>query len=148
VTQRYVVSGTALKLSPDIRVLEVALLITGVTVLIFGLMPALQATRTSLLSALRYGGGGATGAHARIRTLFVGGQLALAVFLLVVGGLLLRSLERTLAVQLGYDPSRTIIATVDPGQLGYDSDSGRVFYEQLATRLRATPGGERSGLAR
>jgi predicted permease len=141
-------SDVALKLVPDMRVLGVALLTTGLAVLLFGMFPALQATRGSLLSALRDGGGGASGARARGRTVFMGGQLALAVFLLVLGGLFLRSLERTMGVELGYDPSRTIIATVDPGQLGYDSDSGRAFYEQLVARLRATPGVERVSLAR
>ncbi|HEU4586370.1 MAG TPA: ABC transporter permease [Gemmatimonadaceae bacterium] len=143
----FTTSDVSLRLSPDLRVLGVALLITGLTVLLFGMVPALQGTRASLLSALR-DGGGASGAHTRWRTFFVGGQLALAVFLLVLGGLLLRSLERTLAVNLGYDASRTVIATVDPGQLGYDSDSGRAFYDQLVARLRATPGVQRVALAR
>jgi predicted permease len=142
------VSDAALRLAPDLRVLGVALLTTGLAVLLFGMFPALQGTRGSLLSALRDGGGGASGAHARGRTIFVGGQLALAVFLLVLGGLFLRSLERTMAVELGYDPSRTIIATVDPGQIGYDSDGGRAFYGELVARLRATPGVERVSLAR
>jgi predicted permease len=141
-------SDAALGLAPDHRVLLVALLTTGLTILLFGMFPALQGTRGSLLSALRDGGGGMSGAHARGRMIFVGGQLALAVFLLVLGGLFLRSLERTLAVELGYDPSSTIIATVNPGQIGYDSDSGRVFYGQLVARLRATPGVERVSLAR
>jgi predicted permease len=141
-------SDVTLKLAPDMHVLGVALLTTALAVLLFGMLPALQGTRGSLLSALRDGGGGASGAHARGRTIFVGGQLALAVFLLVLGGLFLRSLERTMGVALGYDPSRTIIATVDPGQLGYDSDSGRAFYGQLVARLRATPGVERVSLAR
>jgi predicted permease len=141
-------SDAALRLSPDIRVLGAALLITGLTVLLFGMVPALQGTRPALLSALRDGGVGASGARARWRTFFVGGQLALAVFLLVLGGLFLRSLERTMAVKLGYDPSRTVIATVDPGRIGHDSDSGRAFYDQLVARLRATPGVERVSLAR
>jgi len=141
-------SDATLRLAPDHRVLLVALLTTGLTVLLFGMFPALQGTGGSLLSALRDGGGGASGAHARGRTIFVGGQLALAVFLLVLGGLFLRSLERTMRVDLGYDPSRTIIATVNPGQIGYDSDSGRAFYAHLVARLRATPGVERVSLAR
>lgn len=142
------VSEMNLVLVPDARVLGVALLVTGVTVLLFGLLPAVQGARISLLPALRDGGGGASGAHARGRTFFVAGQLVLAVFLLVLGGLLLRSLERTMAVELGYDPSRTAIATVDLGQVGYDRDSGRAFYDKLVARLRATPGVERIALAR
>ncbi len=140
-------SDATLRLAPDHRVLLVALLTTGLTVLLFGMFPALQGTRGSLLAALR-DGGGASGARARGRTIFVGGQLALAVFLLVLGGLFLRSLQNTMAVQLGYDPSRTVIATVNPGQIGYDGDSCRAFYDQLVARLRATPGIERVSLAR
>ena len=65
------VADMNLALVPDGRVLGVALLVTGVTVLLFGLLPALQGSRISLLPALRDGGGGASGAHTRGRTFFV-----------------------------------------------------------------------------
>ncbi len=139
----------AIDLAPDGRVLLFALLVTGVTGLVFGLVPALQASRPDLLPALRDGGRGASGARDRLRRLFVGGQVALAVLLLVTAALFTRSLQAGLGTDLGFEPDGVVFATVDVGPPhNYDGEARIAFYRTLSERLRALPGVEAVGLSR
>ncbi|MFO7261663.1 MAG: ABC transporter permease [bacterium] len=128
----------ALDLRLEPRVLGFALALTMMTALLSGLYPALQASRPALLPALRDGDAGPAGTRAR--SLFVSGQLAMAVVLLVLAGNFVRSLQRTLALDLGYDPEGVVIVTTDVGPLGYDETRGRAFYAALVERVRALPG--------
>ncbi len=125
-----------LDLGLDLRVLGFALAVTVATSLLSGLYPALQAARPALVPALKDAGP----ADARARSLFVAGQLAMAVVLLVLAGNFVRAFQRTLALDLGYDPHGIVIATTDLGPLGYDDVRGRAFYERLVERVRAIPG--------
>jgi predicted permease len=141
----------ALDVAPDGRVLAFALAITMGAALVFGLVPALQATRPEVFPALRAGGAGAGAdgpGRARARGVFVAGQVAAAVFLLVVAGLFLRSLQRTLAVELGYDPRGVVIASTELAPHGYDEARGRAFYDALRERIAALPGVESVAYAR
>src|SRR5690606_5823465 len=79
--------------------------------------------------------------------LFVAGQLAMAVLLLVLAGNFVHSFQRILDIDLGYDPDGIVIATTDLGPLGYDAARGRVFYESLVERVRALPGVQQVALA-
>lgn len=126
--------------APDLRVLGFALALTMTTSLLAGLYPALQTSRPALVPALKDGGAGSGPAGARARSLFVAGQLAMAVVLLVLAGNFVRSFQRMLDLDLGYDPDGIVIATTDLGPLGYDAARGRAFYLRLAERVRAIPG--------
>lgn len=128
----------ALEPELDRRVLGFALALTVATSLLSGLYPALQASRPTLVPALKDGDAGTAGA--RVRSLFVCGQLVMAVVLLVLAGNFVRVFQRTLALDLGYDPEGIVIVTTDLGPLGYDATRGRAFYERLAERVRAIPG--------
>ncbi|HEX7089880.1 MAG TPA: ABC transporter permease, partial [Longimicrobiales bacterium] len=115
---------------PDLRVLGFALAVTIAASLLSGLYPALQTTRPALVPALRDGGAAGGPAGARGRSLFVAGQLAMAVLLLSLAGNFVRSFQRMLELDLGYAPDGIVIATTDLGPLGYDAARGRAFYER------------------
>ena len=111
--------------------------------LLFGLAPALRATRSSLSNALKEGDGDQKGAIVRAftgRRLLVVVEVALALVLLAGSGLMLRSLTKLLAIDMGFQPANvlTLRLTVPPGGLARDSLPG--FYGQLVDRLRAVPG--------
>ncbi|HYC32168.1 MAG TPA: ABC transporter permease, partial [Gemmatimonadales bacterium] len=97
-----------------------------------GLVPALRAVRAPRRGmAAPRGGGGA----------LIAGEVALAVVLLVGAGLLLRSLDRLLRVDPGFDAERVVAATVFLSGAQYDDDDRqRAFFEELVGRLRALPG--------
>jgi putative ABC transport system permease protein len=116
--------------------------ITVVVGLIFGLVPALQATRQDLSSNLKEGSAGAGGARRRgvnRRTLVVA-EVALAFVLLAGSGLMIRSLGNLLAVNPGFDARDvlTLRLSVPAGEVAPDSMPG--FYEQLQDGIAAVPG--------
>lgn len=138
-----------LDLTPDAGVLAFALALTGVTGLAFGLAPALRASRPELVPSLKTGSAGSIGGGGRLRTLFVGGQVALAVTLLLMAALFGRSLQMGLRADLGFVPDGVVAATVDLGApLDYDVESGRAFHQTLLERVRTLPGVETAALSR
>ena len=136
-----------LDLRLDIRVLSAAFLLALVTGVVFGLLPALQASRPDVVNALkddaRTGGRRAS----RLRNAFVVGQVAMSMLLLIGAGLFLRAIAEGSTRYQGLDPEHVQTATFDPRFLGYDEPRTREFYSQLLERVRALPGVEGAGLA-
>lgn len=137
------------EISIDGTVLLFTLGVALLTGLLFGLAPALRASRTDLQSVLRQGGrsgsGDAGGQTAR-RALIVA-EFALALMLLVGAGLLLRSFARLTQVDPGFNPSNVLSAQVFLPTAQYSSDTARIaFVEQLTARVAALPGVEAVGL--
>jgi putative ABC transport system permease protein len=117
-------------------------LITG---LVFGLAPALEATRIDLHDSLKEGGKNVGGGGHRLRSGFVITQVALALVLLVGAGLLVRSFQRLQSVDPGFNPNNllTVRVTLPPK---YDEDSKRIdFFKQAIERMKAIPGVEAAG---
>ncbi|HEY7394041.1 MAG TPA: ADOP family duplicated permease, partial [Gemmatimonadaceae bacterium] len=112
--------------------------ITLVVGLVFGLLPALHATRTSLVDSIK--GSGSEIRASAARRLLVVGEVALALVLLAGSGLMIRSLSKLLSIHTGFDGRNvlTLRLTIPPGGLARDSMPG--FYDQLLERLRAVPG--------
>lgn len=114
--------------------------VTLVVGILFGLVPAMHATRTSLAHAMK---DGLNERHRRApsaRRFLVVAEVALAVVLLAGAGLMLRSLSKLLAVDPGFD-SRNVLTlrlTIPPG--GLARDSMPAFYTEMLDRLRAVPG--------
>jgi putative ABC transport system permease protein len=129
-----------LRLDPGILLFALALaLLTG---LVFGLAPALQASRLDLQAALKEGGGMSGGAaRQRLRSGMVGVEIALAVVLLVGAGLMMKSLLRLMQANLGFDPTNVLTMTVVLPTNKY-TDPNRIvaYYQQLQERLAALPG--------
>ncbi len=119
-------------------------LVTGI---VFGLVPALEATRFDLHDSLKEGGkniGGSSSSH-RVRNLFVVTQVALALVLLVGAGLLLRSFNRLQAVDPGFNSSNLLAMRVSLLRK-YDTDPKVIeFFKQASARMKAIPGVESVG---
>jgi predicted permease len=136
----------ALDVSPDLRVLAFGIVLSLATGLLFGLLPALQASRPGVVPALK-DGGGVTWSRSRLRSAFVVGQISVSLLLLITAGLLVRSFQSSLAVDPGMDPEGVVVASLNIAPHGYDQEEGLRFYEQYADRLRALPGVQSVSLA-
>jgi predicted permease len=132
----------------DWRVLSWTLGVSLGTGVLFGLAPALQATRGDVARALKDEVGGRGPRRSRLRSLFVAGQVAVTVLLLVSAGLFLRALSHASEVRPGsVDPEAVQLASFNPQALGYTDERARDFYRRLLERVRAAPGVEAAGLA-
>jgi putative ABC transport system permease protein len=128
----------------DGGVLAFSALLTVVTGLAFGLVPALATAKPNLFSALRPGGR-LTGQRSRrlARAALVTGEIAMAVMLLVGAGLLLRSLEKLLAQDPGFDPSRLLTMQVQTTGARYTTDAPVwTFWDRALASVLAVPGVE------
>ena len=135
-----------LDVSADTTVLFFALGLTLVTGVVFGLVPALGASRPDLVPALK--SGDRSGRRAgRLRRGLVAGQVGLSLVLLVAAGLFLRALDRAGDVNPGFEPEGVLVASLDLALDGYAEDETVTFQQQLVQRLGAQPGFEAAGLA-
>jgi len=139
--------AAAIGLNP--AVFAFTLVISLFTGFLFGLAPALQATRSDLQQALREGGrGSGTGARQlRLRNILVVAELALACVLLTGAGLMLRSFVNLLRTDPGFRPERVLTAAVSLPNAKYrDPKDGLRFYERLSHDVGALPGVRTAGL--
>jgi len=130
----------------DGRVLAFTLAVSLAATVLFGLVPALQATRTDMVSAVK----GDSGARSRSRAsnALVVLQMALSLLLLISSGLFLRSLQGATQIDPGFDdPTHIVLASVDPGLQGYDEARSRAFLDRLLEEVAALPGVGAVGLS-
>ena len=115
--------------------------ITTVIGLAFGVAPALQASRSDPHASLQYGSRRTAGGHRRARTALVVAEVSLALVLLVSSGLLLRSLSRLFAVEVGFDPAQLLTMQVQTAghRFADDSTTDRFFAAALEA-VREVPG--------
>ena len=137
-----------LDLTPDWRVMAFTMSVAAVTSVLFGIVPAVRASRPNLVPALKGSGDGQTGARRSIdlRDALVVVQVAVSVVLLVAGSLMVRSLGAAARVDFGYDVSRTAYLGLAMEMNGYDAQRSGVFYTDGVQRLAALPGVEAVGL--
>ncbi len=133
-------------LRPAPGVLLVSLAVTLMTGVLFGLGPALSSARTDLSTTLKEGARGLRLGGRRNN--FVVAQLALCTVLLLMAGLLVRSLRAMAEVPLGFDPHHVTVATIELGAYDYERSAVSRFFDRLVDRTRALPGAESVGLAR
>ncbi|MEK6321117.1 MAG: ABC transporter permease [Acidobacteriota bacterium] len=136
-------------LALDHRVLGFTLLLSALTGVIFGLLPALQASRTDLVTTLK-GEGPAVRSGIRrlsLRNLLVVSQVALSLMLLICAGLFIRSTRNVQEMSPGFESKRIMLASVDVGLHGYDEANGRSFFKQIVERVKALPGVEAATIA-
>ncbi len=127
----------------DVRVLLFTLAVSLVTGLVFGVVPAFQASKPDMNDALKEGGRGSTGGGAgiRVRNLLVVSEIALSLVLLVGAGLLIRSFIRLQQFELGFNPRNLITMRVQlPGSKYREAPQISVFYKQLLERIQSVPG--------
>jgi predicted permease len=147
----YLPSGsTDVKLStlPDLRILGFTLAVTVLTGLIFGLVPALQATKPEVGKTLKDEAGAVvSGGHGRLRSGLVVTQVALSLLLLIGAGLFLRSLKNLGNLGPGFSPDRLVGFNIDPSLAGYQKERLKLFYQQLTETLSGIQGVQSVGLA-
>ena len=134
--------------APDGRVLAFTLALGLVTGLLFGLVPALGATRASVVPALKDDGIAGTRLSKRrlVRTLVIG-QVAVSLVLLVLAGLFLRTLAKATRVETGFETDHGLALQFDLSLQGYDVPREMRFYEDLLARTRTLPGITSASLA-
>ena len=125
----------------DYRVLAFALGISALTGILFGLVPALQASRLDVSSSLKEGGRTGEG-HRRTsaRSLLLIGEVALSLMLLVGAGLLIKSFLRLQEVRPGFNPHNVLVTLVSLPGAKYNEQQRPEFFRQLVERLATAPG--------
>jgi macrolide transport system ATP-binding/permease protein len=133
----------------DLQVVIFALIMTGASILVFGLVPALQGSMSSVGAALKESAGQLTAPprRARIRQALVVAQVALSLMLLVSAGLFLRTLQNAQALDPGFSTRTGLLASIDLLPAGYDTPRGRAFFRDLLARVRELPGVEAASVA-
>jgi predicted permease len=124
----------------DWRVLLFSLFVSVLAGMIFGLAPALQATRPGVSQALRETSAQGGAARTRLRSVLVVAQIAISLVVLIAAGLVVRTLQQLQMMNPGFDPSNALTMSFDLGLQGYDEQRGQQFYHQLTERVQALPG--------
>ncbi|HET9177655.1 MAG TPA: ABC transporter permease [Terriglobia bacterium] len=135
-------SPLPLSVSPDARVFAFTFVVSCLTALLFGTVPALRATRIDLTPALKEARGGAPAAgRGRLAKSLVVSQVALSLVLLIGAGLFLRTLIKLGSVNTGFDKDNVLLFAIDPAAVGYKEDSHLVsLYQQIEQKVSAEPG--------
>jgi predicted permease len=131
----------------DGRVLAFTFVVSVLTGVIFGLLPALRASRVDLNEVLKDGGRSGTGSgHHRTRNLLVVVEVALALVLLIGAGLLIRSYQHILRANPGFNPNNVLAVRLTLPATRYATPEAVFnFYKQLGERVRQIPGVEFTG---
>ncbi len=129
-----------LDLSPDLRVLAFALLITLISGLLFSSFPAWQVARLDLVSGLKDGSPGSGRTKSRLRGTLVAAQVALSLVLLATAGTVLGTIHRALAANPVSRPDEILLCSFDLSVQGYTIPQGVSFYETLLDRVRGLQG--------
>jgi predicted permease len=138
-----------LSAKPDVAVLGFSLLLVMLTTLLFGVLPALQATQVDPMPALRdqSATASASGLQTRWRQGLVIGQIALSLTLLVGAGLFAETLVNLLSHSPGFAPERLLTFSIDPRLSGYSVEHGLSLYRNLLDRLAQAPNIESAAIA-
>ena len=128
--------------TPDVRILLFTLMLTLVTAVVFGLLPALRASKPDTWGTLKDTVGAVAGGTGSlfVRKGLVSAQVALSFLLLFGAGLFVRSLQNLQGTDTGVELDNLITFSLSPALSGYDEERTVVFYQQLLDRLRSVPG--------
>jgi putative ABC transport system permease protein len=135
---------TPLRLPADLdgRVLVLSLGLTFAATVLFGLIPAMLASKVDLVGGLKRdsAGAGGGGARARVRATLVLVQVAISFVLIVGAGLVVESLYHMRTTSPGFDPDRVLVTYIDLAAADYDIGRANVFKDRLIERIDALPG--------
>jgi putative ABC transport system permease protein len=136
-------------LSLDYRILGFTLLVSILTGVIFGLAPALEASKPDLVTTLKGEATAALSGRRRfsLRDLLVVSQVALSLMLLVCAGLFVKSMRNAQELNPGFETKRILLSSVNVSLFDYSETKGRNFYKQALERIRALPDVEAASLA-
>jgi putative ABC transport system permease protein len=134
----------------DARVLGFTVGVVGLVGLLFGLAPALQASKPDVNDVLKEGGRGSSEGHGRnrVRAILVVSEIALSLLLLIGAGLLIKSFMRLRNVNAGFDPHNVLTMRIGlPGRRYKEPQQQATFFRELTQRVGALPGVESAGAA-
>ena len=134
-------------LAADSHVLLFAFLASLVATLLFGLAPALKATNTDLVPALKNEAVNERLRRWHLRDFLVAAQITLSVVLVVSSVLVVRGLQHSLDIGLGFNPAQAVSVSLDLSLQGYDETRGRAFQRRLLDQSRSLPGVESAAIA-
>ncbi|HET6853738.1 MAG TPA: ABC transporter permease [Pyrinomonadaceae bacterium] len=137
----------ALDVGIDWRVLVFSLLVSVAAGAIFGLAPALQATRPNLVGALKDTAAQGGAVKTRLRSVLVVAQIAISLIVLIAAGLVVRTLQQLQTMNPGFNPQNALTMSFDLGLQGYDDPRGQQFYRQLTERVQSLPGIESAAVS-
>jgi predicted permease len=139
----------SLKGSVDSRVLLATILVSVLTAVVSGAVPALRSSALSPMTVLKDEALSTSGGlgKSRLAAGLVVAQVALSLVLLTCAGLFIRSLSNAQKSDIGFDPNHVYLATFDLDTMGYTSARGTEFDKQLLTKVRALPGVQSATLA-
>jgi predicted permease len=125
----------------DLRVLGFTLVLSLLTAVLFGVVPALRATQLQLTPALKDSGKTSSGAsRSLLSKSLVVAQVSLSLLLLIGAGLLLRTLQNLRRVEAGFNARNLLLFRVEPTLIGYKDERLVNLYKQISARLEAIPG--------
>jgi len=138
-----------LHIAADRTVLLAALVISVLTGVIFGILPALRSSGVAPVAVLKEDTGSASGGlrKARLTSGLVVAQISLSLLLLISAGLFIRSFRSAQEIDPGFNPHQVLIASYDLFTAGYSDSSGAEFDRQLVRKLEALPGVESVALS-
>jgi predicted permease len=128
-----------LDVAPNLRTIAFASAVTIVTAALFGLLPALGASRTDMQPQLKLSASGGDRMRRAWGRAMVGAQVALLVLLLASAGLFTRTLQNLRSVDAGFREDQVLVVNVSTGT-AYPGDRRRALYEELSARFGALPG--------
>jgi predicted permease len=143
---QWIRGGVPLQANLDLRVLSFTIAISVLTGLLFGLVPALRAGRSSLAPMLKTQVGG--GRRTLTSRLMIMTQVAVSLVLLVGAGLFVRTLRNLNSVNAGFDQSNLLLFRVNPEANGYTEKASGPLYDQVIQHLSSIPGVESASLSR
>jgi predicted permease len=137
--------GTGIDVRPDWHVVSLTLATSMATALAFGLLPALRSTRLPLAETLKAHTRSVIGAEGHggrlpVAKVLIAGQMTVAILLLVVAALFLRSLQALVRVDVGYDRDQLLVARIDPRSSGYTIPELPGLYNRVFESLARLPG--------
>jgi predicted permease len=135
-----------LEIRIDPVALGFSLVVTLVTGLAIGLLPALQASSVNVLDALKEAGRGSVGSGSRLRASLLVAEVALSLVVLIAAGLLLTSFARLQRVEPGFEPAGVFTAQLALPPQRYPREKLVAFYEQLYQKLTTLPGSTSAAL--
>lgn len=121
--------------------------VTSFTGLLFGIAPALRATRFDVSGALKETGRSVVGTRSRLGKVLLVVQVTISLVLLIGAGLFLRTVQNLREVNVGFNPHNLAMFRVNPQLNRYDAKRAVILYEQMIERLQAVPGVRAAGLS-
>lgn len=129
-----------LDVHPDLRVLGFTLAVAVATALLFGVAPALKATKLELTPTLKEGRGMAAPARGIVARGMIAGQIALSILLVTVAGLFVRSLVKLNGIATGFDTDHVLLVSLDPSAASLPENLEAPTEQHIEDGVRAIPG--------